>query len=85
MSLSLGVVNNQARYAQNLDEIGVLVAEAKRHAKLSTDNVFSISSPRNLHFQDRSHKNVTDFPPVVSLMHMQNAKRSAKQDAFVEL
>ncbi len=84
VSLSIGVVNNQARHPHSLDEIGMLVAEAKRHAKVSTNNVFSISPPRNLHFQDYPRKSVSDFPPMLSLMHMQHARRSAKQDAYVE-
>ena len=84
VSLSIGVVNNQARRAHNLDEIGILVAEAKRHAKLSSDNIFSISPPRSFSYQDRTPRSVADFPPVLSLMNMQQAKRSAKQDVYVE-
>jgi len=84
VSLSVGVVNNPFRHPYNLDEIGVLVAEAKRHAKLSSDNIFSISSPRTISYQDRSPVSVSELPPVLSLMNMQHAKRSAKQDVFAE-
>ena len=84
VSLSIGVVNNQFRHPHNLDEIGILVAEAKRHAKLSSDNVFSISSPRTVLYQDHSHTSVSDRPPILSLMNMQHVRRSTKQDAFVE-
>ncbi len=84
VSLSIGVVNNQSRHPQNLEEIGILVAEAKRYAKLSSDNVFSISSPRAIHYQDRSHMGVSEFSPVLSLTNMQQARRSTKQDALAE-
>ena len=89
VSLSIGVVNNQLRHPHNLDEIGVLVAEAKRHAKQSSDNVFSMSSQRSMYYQERSsYTNVAEQPPVLSLVHMQHAKRSAchsmKQDVFAE-
>ncbi|GAC1557662.1 MAG: hypothetical protein PVS3B3_00780 [Ktedonobacteraceae bacterium] len=84
VSLSIGVVNNQSRHPHNLDEISTLVADAKRHAKQSINNVFSISPPRSSHYQDRLHTSVSELPPVLSLMNMQHAKRSAKQDAFAE-
>jgi len=87
VSLSIGVVNNQMQYPHNLDEIGTLVAEAKRHAKQSSDNVFSISSQRVVR-QDRSYTNVSEHPPVPSLGNMQHARRSAchsmKQDVYAE-
>ncbi len=84
VSLSIGVVNNQFRHPHNLDEIGVLVADAKRHAKQSSDNVFSISPPRSIHYQDHSHMSVSEMPPVLSLMNMQHTRRCTKQDAFAE-
>lgn len=84
VSLSIGVVNNQSRHPHNLEEIGILVAEAKRHAKLSSDNVFSISSPRGMHCQDRSLLGIAEFSPVLSLTNMQQARRSTKQDALAE-
>ena len=84
VSLSIGVVNNQFRHPHNLDEISTLVADAKRHAKQSSDNVFSISSPLGIQYQDHSHMSVSEMPPVLSLMNMQHVKRSTKQDVFVE-
>ncbi len=84
VSLSIGVVNNRMRHPHSLDEIGILVAEAKRHAKQSSDNIFSISSQRSFHQQDRSHTNISELP----LIRMQHARRSTypmKQDVFAEL
>jgi diguanylate cyclase (GGDEF)-like protein len=52
VSLSIGVVNNQLRRPHSVQEVGYLAAEAKRHAKQSTDNIFYISSHR-----DRSYSN----------------------------
>jgi len=47
VSLSIGVVSSPGRHLQSVDEIGMLVADAKRHAKQSPGNVFFLSSPRN--------------------------------------
>ena len=47
VSLSIGVVNNQLRRPHSVQEVGYLAAEAKRHAKQSTDNIFYISSHRD--------------------------------------
>ena len=44
VSLSIGVVNNQIRKPRSIQEVSYLAAEAKRHAKQSNENVFSISS-----------------------------------------
>jgi DNA-binding response OmpR family regulator len=44
VSLSIGIVNNQSFLAHSLQEISYLVAEAKRNAKRSTDNIYYISS-----------------------------------------
>ncbi len=43
VSLSIGVVNNQVRRSHSLQEVSYLAAEAKCHAKQSTDNVYHIS------------------------------------------
>lgn len=40
VSLSIGVVNNQVRRSHTLQEVSYLAAEAKCHAKQSTDNVY---------------------------------------------
>lgn len=88
VSLSIGVVNNLMRQPHSLDEIGTLMAEAKRHAKQSSDNIFSISSQRSTYLQERIHASVSEFPPALSLTHVQHARRSAcyamKQDALAE-
>ncbi|MEO8971007.1 MAG: response regulator [Ktedonobacteraceae bacterium] len=55
VSLSIGVVNNQTRKPQSIQEVSYLAAEAKRHAKQSNDNVFSISSPHEKVHSDRNH------------------------------
>jgi diguanylate cyclase (GGDEF)-like protein len=44
VSLSIGVVSSQGRRLQSTNEIGTLVAEAKRHAKQTPGNVFFLSS-----------------------------------------
>jgi CheY-like chemotaxis protein len=44
VSLSIGIVNNQPLPARSLQEISYLVAEAKRNAKRSTDNIYYLSS-----------------------------------------
>lgn len=54
VSLSIGIVSDQLRYPHSIDEIGTLAAEAKRHAKLSSNNVFHISSQRNRPVLDSS-------------------------------
>ncbi len=83
VSLSIGVVNNQMRHPHNLDEIGILVAEAKRHAKQSSDNIFSISSQRCVHHQDRSQTNISELP-LISMQHARRSTYSVKQDVFAE-
>lgn len=55
VSLSIGIVSNQMRNSCSIEEIGPLAAEAKRHAKQSTDNVFHISSRRSKAVQDQAH------------------------------
>ncbi|MBV9710826.1 MAG: diguanylate cyclase [Ktedonobacteraceae bacterium] len=55
VSLSIGVVSSQGRRLHSTDEIGTLVAEAKRHAKQSPGNVFFLSSEYNTTNQYRPH------------------------------
>lgn len=43
VSLSIGVVSDQWHYPHNVVEIGTLVAQAKRLAKQSSENVYQIS------------------------------------------
>jgi diguanylate cyclase (GGDEF)-like protein len=47
VSLSIGIVSDQMCDPRSIEEIGSLTAEAKRHAKLSSNNVFHIASHRN--------------------------------------
>ncbi|MDQ6660619.1 MAG: response regulator [Chloroflexota bacterium] len=44
VALSIGVVNNAEHKPQTIQEVSYLAAEAKRHAKQSTDNIFYLSS-----------------------------------------
>ncbi len=44
VSLSIGVVSSYSRRLYSMDEIGTLVADAKRHAKQTPGNVFYLSS-----------------------------------------
>ncbi len=88
VSLSIGVVNNQMRHSHNLNEIGILVAEAKRLAKQSSDNVYSISSQRSMYQQNRLRMNASERTPVFSLMNMQHfghrARHFMEHDAYAE-
>lgn len=83
VSLSIGVVSSQGRRLQSSDEIGTLVAEAKRHAKQSSSNVFFLSSPCNTPDQRRSH-----LPPTSSTTTTQPLEHSIyrfmKEDALAE-
>ncbi len=54
VSLSIGVVSNQITRLSSIQEVGYLAAEAKRHAKKSTDNVYDISSQHLTHSQGAS-------------------------------
>jgi diguanylate cyclase (GGDEF)-like protein len=47
VSLSIGVVDNHTRRSHTLREVSYLAAEAKCHAKQSTDNVYHISPCRD--------------------------------------
>lgn len=68
VSLSIGVVSSQGRRFQSSDEIGTLVAEAKRHAKQSPNNVFFLSSPCNTPTQRRPQRSFSPSPlPAQSL------------------
>ncbi len=49
------MVNNQTRKPRSIQEVSYLAAEAKRHAKQSNENVFSISSQQEKGHSDRSH------------------------------
>ncbi len=78
VSLSIGVVSSQV-CSQNISELGSLVAEAKRCAKQSSNNVYYISSLR---------KAVIHEPPPSPLHVMNYLGRSlwrfSKEDALAE-
>lgn len=62
VSLSIGIVSDQMRYPHSIEEIGTLTAEAKRHAKLSSNNVFHISSHRQRAIHDSAHDTCSFSP-----------------------
>ena len=54
VSLSIGVVNNQIWQPHSIQEVSYLAAEAKNHAKQSTDNVYHMPPRRVLAGHDGS-------------------------------
>ena len=54
VSLSIGVINNQIWQLHSMQEVSYLAAEAKNHAKQSTDNVYHMPPRRVLASHDRS-------------------------------
>jgi diguanylate cyclase (GGDEF)-like protein len=84
VSLSIGIVSDQMRSPHSIDEIGTLAAEAKRHAKLSSNNVFHISSQRNKPIHNHSHAN-PPFTPIWKLHHFgQSLFQHIEEDALAE-
>jgi DNA-binding response OmpR family regulator len=57
VSLSIGVVNNQMWQPHSIEEVSYLAAEAKYHAKQSTDNVYHLPPFREI----AGHE--TSYPP----------------------
>jgi diguanylate cyclase (GGDEF)-like protein len=58
VSLSIGVVNNQIWQPHSIQEMSYLAAEAKNHAKQSTDNVYHMGTRREVAGHDTS-----SYPP----------------------
>jgi diguanylate cyclase (GGDEF)-like protein len=83
VSLSIGVVSSQGRRLQSSDEIGTLVAEAKRHAKQSPGNVFFLSSPCNTTGQYRSHRSLSSSSHAQQPLD-HSIFRFIKEDALAE-
>jgi diguanylate cyclase (GGDEF)-like protein len=54
VSLSIGVLHDKIR-PHNIREVSYLAAEAKCQAKQSTNNIYSISSPRDIPYHTPSH------------------------------
>ena len=89
VSLSIGVVNNSNRYPHNLNEIGLLVADAKRHAKQSSNNIYSISSHRISYQPDiLQSKDLERHHPIFAPLNMQLSGQKAfhymEHDAYAE-
>ena len=58
VSLSIGVVNNQLWQPHSIKEVSYLAAEAKNHAKQSTDNVYHMPSGWEMPDHD-----ISSYPP----------------------
>ncbi len=88
VSLSIGVVNNQVQHPHNLDEIGMLMAEAKRHAKQSSDNIYSISSQKGVHYHEYPHPSHSDSQSMIPLVEANHSSRGryhfTEHNAFAE-
>jgi DNA-binding response OmpR family regulator len=87
-SLSIGVVNNRSRYPHSVNEIGLLVANAKRHAKQSSNNVYSISSHHIIRQPDVVRTDSVERHPVFVPLNMQVSGQRAfhfmEHDAYAE-
>ena len=68
VSLSIGIVSDQLRFACNTEEVGTLTAEAKRRAKQSPDNVCHVSPRWNAISHDYSH--AANFSPSNLVSHL---------------
>ena len=69
VSLSIGVVNNQVRRPQSIQEVSYLAAEAKYYAHQSTSNVYHISPRRAVFNQENMyapHYNSPILPPTLA-------------------
>src|SRR5436305_2643728 len=54
VSLSIGIVNSQQRRPYTIQEISYMAAEAKRHAKLSSNNIFHVPFQPDKTYTDHS-------------------------------
>ncbi len=83
VSLSIGVVSSYSRRLYSMDEIGTLVADAKRQAKQTPGNVFYLSSQLN----PSSHgcSRLAYSPPLLrSRQFDQTIFHFVKEDALAE-
>jgi len=83
VSLSIGVVSSQERRLHSADEVGTLVADAKRHAKQSPGNVFFLSSQRNKNNQSRAQISLPSPSPTQQQLEP-TIFRLMKEDALAE-
>lgn len=85
VSLSIGVVSSPGRRLQNNDEIGTLVAEAKRHAKQSPGNIFFLSSSRDTADQRCPHLSLSSPSHVQQQQQLEHSIfHFMKEDALAE-
>ncbi len=83
VSLSIGVVSSHGRRLHSIDEIGTLVADAKRHAKQSPENVFYVSPQFNSPVQNCSRLSYS--PSIRSHKRFDHAiSHLMKEDALAE-
>lgn len=72
VSLSIGVITNKAYFRYSADEIGILAAEAKLSAKLSSCNFSHILLPRNKYYTEycpATHYSLAGSEPLSLLDH----------------
>jgi diguanylate cyclase (GGDEF)-like protein len=84
VSLSIGVVSSQERRLHSTDEIGTLVAEAKRHAKQTPGNVFFLSSQRGLADQHCTHLSSSSSSHAQQQQLEHSIFRFMREDALAE-
>jgi diguanylate cyclase (GGDEF)-like protein len=86
VSLSIGVVSNYSRRLYSMDEIGTLVADAKRQAKQTPGNVFYLSAQSIS--PNRGYPRLAYAPPPPLLprgrQFDQNIFHFVKEDALAE-
>jgi diguanylate cyclase (GGDEF)-like protein len=79
VSLSIGVVNNQTRRPQSIQEVSYLAAEAKYFAKQSTGNVYHTSPRRTMINQENVYtpffNNSPILPPTLAQYTADNSHR----------
>ncbi len=65
VSLSIGIVNSQRRRPYTIQEVSYMAAEAKRHAKLSSNNIFHVPFQPDKTYTDHSSPGnfSSSFPP----------------------
>ncbi len=83
VSLSIGVVSSHERRLHSADEVGTLVADAKRHAKQSPSNVFFLSSSYNKNNQSHTQLSLPSTSPVQRQLDP-TIFRFMKEDALAE-
>src|SRR5450755_350833 len=84
VSLSIGVVSSYSRRLYSMDEIGTLVADAKRQAKQTPGNVFYLSSQSSSPSQGYSRLSYSPLPLPRGKQFDQTIFHFVKEDALAE-